>query len=296
HIAFIFCVTFDPFISAVEKNGTSLFTGTMEGIYRSGNNGLTWSKEICPLSNSRITFLTSISNTLLAGSDLNGIAYRKMTNDQWLVLNEGFRDSAVNTAFVFKAFIFAGTAQNGAWKIPVQEISNITSYPDTLFLGQFSNDIDTLHIHTSVDWNLIGSIPDWLEVQPTHGSGESEVIFRTQKSNPSAIARNVSFFFFAPNAGTASVTVIQRERSFGLEEQTFPIKITPIPSTGLIHISSDQRMTSVEVVDAYGRSLLLIHPAGTIFTIDLSKENPGLYFILIRRKNITTVHKIIILK
>ena len=78
------------------------------------------------------------------------------------------------------------------------------------------------------------------------------------------------------------------------DRKTTEVRLYPNPTTGILHISTDEDLQNpdYQIIDIYGRLLEQGRAEGN--TIDLSRQKPGVYFIRMSLDNrIITTEKII---
>jgi hypothetical protein len=176
------------------------------------------------------------------------------------------------------------------------QIFSLDVDPDTLFLSQFSDRIDSILIKTSVQWTIIGTMPDWLSCESTSGNGEGFVVFRTLKPNLSALKNYASFFLYSPFLPTITFTIAQKEKSAGITEtEAGLIRVFPVPSTGIITIKSLRQATGMTVYSACGKVVREINNPEQDLILDLSAVCPGLYFLHFEGEKWSAIRKIVIL-
>lgn len=87
------------------------------------------------------------------------------------------------------------------------------SHPDTFIFPSAPAITDTLHIITNQDWELKGSIPDWLSIAPLSGSRNARVICRTVSVNPDTIARGARLWLYGAPDTAIMIDFIQQPTS-----------------------------------------------------------------------------------
>lgn len=89
-------------INRLVTNGSMLYAGTLGGVFRSGNQGLTWQSVNAGLTATRTFAMTSVRGTVLAGTDGSGV-FRSVDNGAtWQQANNGLRGVFI-TGFVNQA-------------------------------------------------------------------------------------------------------------------------------------------------------------------------------------------------
>lgn len=100
--------------SSVESlciSGSFVFAGTRHGIYRSNDNGITWTEAGLDIA---VKYLTLIGTTLFAGTS-KGV-YRSVDNGlNWIAINNGIKNTYINTIAVVGTTLFVGTFGGGVY-------------------------------------------------------------------------------------------------------------------------------------------------------------------------------------
>ena len=109
-----------------------IFAGTIGGIYRSIDDGDSWTLFKTGLPNSHIKFLTfNASEYIFAGSK-DGIFRSKNDGNSWMRFNTGLTDSAIYSLSTDSTGrLFAGTASKGVFRAIDAELPVIEHLPDT---------------------------------------------------------------------------------------------------------------------------------------------------------------------
>lgn len=132
-------------IRAIATNGSSLFLGTGSGIYRSDDQGLTWTLKIngIPAGDKWINHLTVSGNTIFAAGTPSGILRSTDNGENWTVSNTGLTDYYIYCMVSNETTVFAGTGdQNqGVFRstdngLTWQQVKNGMAY---YFNGQWIN-------------------------------------------------------------------------------------------------------------------------------------------------------------
>jgi ligand-binding sensor domain-containing protein len=100
-------------VNALAVSDTNLFAGTFGGVYRSINNGITWTSTGLSFNN-LVRALAVNGKTLLAGTPAG--AYLSDDNSQtWTAINTGLTDLDISAVLVSNTYLFAGTG-NGVFR------------------------------------------------------------------------------------------------------------------------------------------------------------------------------------
>jgi photosystem II stability/assembly factor-like uncharacterized protein len=116
------------FILSLAVNNTDLYAGTFSGIFKSSDNGLTWTHVFYSINQMKNTILTldEIENCVFAGS-ASGIIYTKNNGVDWNEINDGLTNLKIHAVGTDQTYLYAGT-ENGIWKRPLADF-NIVANP-----------------------------------------------------------------------------------------------------------------------------------------------------------------------
>jgi hypothetical protein len=137
-------VTVDAFV----RIGQTIFAAAWEKIYRSSNNGQSWSIITGEgLSfNGHVKALTSAGNSLFAAmweSTRYNIYVSNDQGDHWTNITQDIHFDKISSMVVYDTMIYAGTGTSGVWRRPLKEVVKVKDS------GRFlNNDISgkyTLH-------------------------------------------------------------------------------------------------------------------------------------------------------
>lgn len=169
--------------------------------------------------------------------------------------------------------------------------------PDTLFLASTSDSYGKFIIQSAGIWSIQGTLPFWLAVNKTNGTGNDTVIFHTLVANPSTIQRSAAFAMNISSMLPFSFTVIQLPTTGGIaEKQPNVIKIFPNPASRFIQILSDLPFETLTVFNSSGMNIREIKTDSQVINLDLSSEGQGIYFLRLTGQNWVANRKVILLK
>ncbi len=101
----------NKFITSFISNNNYIFAGTStDGVFRSSDNGLSWTVVNKDLSNLNITSLYIINNSLYAGTFGGGIFISSDFGSNWIENNNGLSNLFVSSIFSRDNIIFVGTS------------------------------------------------------------------------------------------------------------------------------------------------------------------------------------------
>lgn len=107
-----------------------IYAGTdSAGIFRSGDNGITWSAQ--GINNTDINCIIDVNNYLVCGTG-RGVYYSSNNGNDWNYLNNGLDSQRVLSLMISGNYLFAGTEANAVWKLDVSGIIGITSISGTI--------------------------------------------------------------------------------------------------------------------------------------------------------------------
>jgi hypothetical protein len=145
--------TYARWINCLASSDTSLFMGTPAGIFRSSNNGTSWTKVNTGLTDTNVTALAVSGSTIFAGTSTQTIdsvyeyngwyfgaiagggIFRSTDNGAtWAAVNAGFpaiqtqlrgalTDMDVRSLAVCGGTLFAGSYAGGVWQRPLSDMA-----------------------------------------------------------------------------------------------------------------------------------------------------------------------------
>ena len=102
-------------ITAFASSDSNIFAGTGKGIFRSSNNGISWTAGDSGLTNTNVFSIAAVDSTIFAGTG-NGVFRSTNNGASWTSVNSGITGgSSVNAFAVSGDTIFAGTV-NGIFR------------------------------------------------------------------------------------------------------------------------------------------------------------------------------------
>ncbi len=81
----------EPTVEALTTNGSTLYAGTLAGVFRSSNQGVTWQPVNTGLTATRVYALGQSRGTILAGTEGSGVFRSSDNGASWQVANNGLR-------------------------------------------------------------------------------------------------------------------------------------------------------------------------------------------------------------
>ena len=128
------------------------------GIYISDDDGDSWHRAVDTSfpKRGKVTCFTTVSNTLFAATDSDGISFTTDDGAHWTSVNSGLGDSSVLSLAVQGNELLAGTATSGVWRRPLAEMLSQSAVSPTATVSQsvsaFPNPVSqstTIHFITS---------------------------------------------------------------------------------------------------------------------------------------------------
>ncbi len=121
-----------PAISITDSNANppSLLAGTYVGMYRSTNNGASWSVADGSLTNLAIQTFATYGSNIFAGTT-GGVLLSTNGGTSWKNVSDGLIDSDVYSLAIDGSELFAGTDHSGVWRRPLSDfgISSVAQSP-----------------------------------------------------------------------------------------------------------------------------------------------------------------------
>ena len=102
---------------------SSIFARTDTGLVRSTDNGATWLKVNSELSNLQVTSLIIKNKVLFAGILDGGIFYSKDNGENWIPMNQGMSNKKVTCLAINNSVLYAGTQGASVWKYNIYTLS-----------------------------------------------------------------------------------------------------------------------------------------------------------------------------
>lgn len=81
----------EPTVETLVTNGSTLYAGTLAGVFRSNNQGVTWQPVNTGLTATRVYALGQSRGTILAGTEGSGVFRSSDNGASWQVANNGLR-------------------------------------------------------------------------------------------------------------------------------------------------------------------------------------------------------------
>jgi len=99
----------DGTVRCLVLNGTNLFAGTRGGVFRSTNEGTTWTAASSGLTNLAVWALLFSGTNLFAGTHGGGVCRSTDDGASWIPVNVGLTDTNVESLGLLGMNLFAGT-------------------------------------------------------------------------------------------------------------------------------------------------------------------------------------------
>lgn len=101
-------------VQSILANGSNIFIGTKYGIYRSSNNGASWTEMNNGLTSTHVLSLAVAGNSLLAGT-IKGIFISSDNGQNWKAINTGLTSTYIWDIQVSGQNIYIGTNGGGVF-------------------------------------------------------------------------------------------------------------------------------------------------------------------------------------
>jgi hypothetical protein len=171
------------FITSLAVNGTNLFAGTGSGVFRSTDNGTSWTAVNTGLTNLQIQSLAVSGTNLFAGTFGGGVFRSTNNGTTWNAINTGLTNQQVQSLVVNGTNLFAGTsggvffsANNGASWTDVNagltnlQIESLAISGTNLFAGTYSDGL-FLSTDNGTSWTAVNTGLTDLQIQSLAVSG-----------------------------------------------------------------------------------------------------------------------------
>ncbi len=300
-------------VNTIVFNGTYLYAGTNNGVFRSNDNGITWTRLYYGLPSLNVSSLLLIENLLFAGIEFNGCYVLKDNDANWKESNSGQLSFpvSVNTLAMKSGSLYAGTSyksgifrssDNGLSWVPIN--TNLLSKS-----GLLPDKIVSLAIQGS--YIFAASSDGYVFITDNDGANWKEVANGMLQGTINSLAvTDKRLYVVTSNPGgvwyrtiSDMVTNIKKDLNpppinFELQ-QNYPNPFNPF-TTIKYNIPSKSFIT-LKVLDILGREVT------TIVSEELSSGNysqqwdarnypSGIYYYRLQSGNMTETRKMILLK
>jgi photosystem II stability/assembly factor-like uncharacterized protein len=143
-------------VTAILISGNTIFAGCSYGVYKSTDNGTTWTQTA--MTSGYINCLAAFGNNLLTGKSY-GVYLTTNNGSNWTEFNQGFSGQpTVNSLLISNNYIYAGI-YGGVWRRPLSDITGInnisTETPSNYSLSQnYPNPFNPI---TNVKFSIVNS-------------------------------------------------------------------------------------------------------------------------------------------
>jgi hypothetical protein len=225
-------------VMALAKSGSRIFAGGY-GIYMSSDNGNTWTEVD---STFEVYSIAIKGNDVYAGT-INGVYLSTNNGSSWTAVNTGLTNLEINALIVNGNDVYAGTNSSGVFKTPnngtnwIAENSGLTN--DTI--SAFA--INGIYLYAGTNWGV----------------------------------------YRRPLSQMAGVEEMNENNS---------ISVYPNPSTNGLTIESPQKST-IEILNIQGQTILQQQIQQGKTNIDMSGLSKGVYILRLNSNDKTAVTKIV---
>lgn len=108
-------------INALAAQGSSLFAGTENGLFRTANDSSSWARVNESLINVPVYTLAANETAVFAGTR-EGVFVSADEGESWAAINEGLSDFDIRALALHGDYLFVGTSRSGVWRFPLEEL------------------------------------------------------------------------------------------------------------------------------------------------------------------------------
>jgi hypothetical protein len=133
-------------VSSLLTEGGALFAGTGDGlargngIWKSTDEGRTWTQKMTGLGDSVVNDLAASRGTIFAGTADKGVFASTDAGESWRPVNEGLGCPHINRLLVHGQDLYAGSTNEGVWRRLLSEVTGVggelQANPTAFRLGQ----------------------------------------------------------------------------------------------------------------------------------------------------------------
>jgi hypothetical protein len=275
------------------------------------------------VSSKSVTVIQSGINTLSltpsnqdVGSDAGSITFNVSSNTSWTVSDDaawltvsptsGSGNGTLTATFTANTLIPSrvGTITILGTGVSSKSVTVTQSGINTLSLTPSNQDVGsdagsiTFNVSSNTSWTVSDDAA-WLTVSPTSGS-DNGTLTATFTANTLTPSRVGTITISGTEVSSQIVTITQSEPTLVETLEDIKASIYPNPTNNYIYIIFDGTMVtdvSISVVDELGKSYHYNEYKSGNFEkeriIDITSFKSGLYFLLLRSKNIIKTYKII---
>lgn len=180
----------ERYVDCLASLGTTVFMGAYRGVFRTTNNGATWST--AGLSGTNVVSLATWGNKLIAAADDEGLFLSTDHGSSWSPISIGLEGFRIQHAQAHGSYLFVGTLSNGVWRRPLSEI--VTSVGEEITVGDvgitLSCNPNPVDLNVTLAFTLIRSGFVTLNIFSTHGEKVTTLISANLEAGPHTFGWN----------------------------------------------------------------------------------------------------------
>ncbi len=268
-------------ITSITQNGENLYAGTLEGVFISTNNGISWNATGNGVG--RVLSFAVIGQSLIIGSQ-GAIYYSQDSGKDWNDVQDVPSYSNINALAIIGSSIYAGTSSDGVWISSDSGIDWIEVNDSALN----DSDVTTLianegNLYAGTDSGFILLSSDrgttWKQIDSGLNVGGTEIT--------SLAMQDSVLYAGSPDSGIWRHSLSQSIKSAVVEHflphyapSQQPI-IYPNPASETINIAAPGQSGQVILLDMLGRQMRnATLPSSGEVQFDVSSLPTGIYFLI----------------
>jgi photosystem II stability/assembly factor-like uncharacterized protein len=187
-----------------------------------------------------------------------------------------------------------GSHGSGIWKRALSDFIAFRLSDDTITLQPETGDSRYLGLTCGDVWQMEGTLPPWLTVDKTSGTGTDNIKFTAAQPNAFPVPRYTSVEF-ASRGFRRHLVIEQKEKIIGgIDEKSAGIRLYPNPTSGAFVVENITGYDRITVTNAMGKVVRDLPNDGTQVRINLSGEGKGIYLVRLAGRSGAAMREIVV--